>query len=396
MKRGQTEEALGLYDADVKSDQDKLLKLMDRGILLRSAGRFAESNSQFFEAAKIIDMNGYISLAESTATVLVNEKQQTYQGEDFEKVLVHLYLGLNFVSLNQSDEALVETRRVNEILYKMISEAKRPYELNAFARYLGGALFEEDADWNNALVAYRNTLKIDLKLDSYFPILRQDLIRMAKQMGMEQELAEFKKAYGDKIFDEAVQTLRDKMGSVLLLFECGKSPQKFSSRERRVKEGRGGTAIEVVIPIAYYEKRESRIRSALLEVADKKVSTATLNSVETTAISQLKDRMGRAIAKALLSAGVKTGIAAGVGAAVDSKELGILTGIALMLISEADTRSWLLLPAELQVAKLFIAPGKYSAKISYLDQYGNPVESETFELQVKSRKATILQRRKFD
>jgi hypothetical protein len=396
MMRSQSDEALKIYETEVTSEQDKLLKLMDEGILLRTAGKFEESNAKFFQAAKIIDMNGYLDLGEQAVTVLTNEKQQTYQGEDFEKVLVHLYLGLNYLSLKNDDDALVETRRVNEILYKMISEAKRPYELNAFARYLGAVLFEQDNDANDALVAYRNTLKIDPKLDSIFPILRQDLIRMAKVLGLDQELQDFKKQYGENDFNEAIDSLKSKSGAVLLLFESGKSPRKFSSREHRTKEGKGGTTIEVMIPVAYYAKRDSRIRSALLEVDGKKSKTAVLNDIESTAITQLKDRMGRAIAKALLTAGVKAGIATGVGMATKSKELGLLTGLALMLASEADTRSWLLLPGDLQAAKVFVVPGKYEAKISYLDIYGNVVESETFPVTVAPKKTSIIQRRKFN
>ncbi len=399
MRSGQIDDALKSYEKNVTDAKEKLLRLMDEGILFRVAGRFDESNRKFFEAAKMIEMNGYLSLGEQATTLLTNEKQTTYQGEDFEKVLVHLYLGLNFLSLNQFDEALVETRKVNEILFKMISEAKRPYELNAFARYLGGVLFENDKNENDALVAYRNTLKIDPKIASYFPVIKQDLIRMAKLNGMDQELDEFKKEYGRDEFEKALASLKEKKGSILLVFETGKSPKKVSSREtHRTRSRRTGepTLGEVVLPVAYYKKRPYRITSALIEVAGQSAKSAALNSIEDTAIIQLKDRMGRAIAKALLTASVKAGIATGVGIAANSKELGLLTGIALVLASEADTRSWLLLPAELQMAKLFVAPGKYSLKISYQDTYGNTVESETTQIDVKPKQTTILQRRKFD
>jgi hypothetical protein len=396
MRRGQTDEALKLYEAEVTSDKDQLLRLMDEGILFRTAGRFSESNEKFFQAAKVIEMNGYLSLGEQSVTLISNEKQTTYQGEDFEKVLVHLYLGLNFLSLNQYDEALVETRKVNEILFKMISEAKRPYEQNAFARYLGGVLFEQDGNANDALVAYRNTLKIDAKIESYFPVLQQDLIRMAKTMGMNQEVDDFKKTFGNEAYELALQSLKDKAGSILLLFECGKSPRKFSSREHHQKTGRGGSTAEVMVPVAYYDKRPSRIQSALIEVAGKKVKTAVLNSVEATAIKHLQDRMGRTIAKALLTAGVKAGIATGVGMATKSEELGLLTGLALILASEADTRSWLLLPGEFQMAKVFLPAGTYEVKISYLDRFSSPVETESFSVKVTSKKTAIIQRRKFE
>src|SRR4051812_26103548 len=86
MAHGHGEDAVKDYEKNVTSDKEKLLKLMDEGILLRVAEKFEESNQKFFAAAKIIDMNGYVSVGEQAVTLLTNEKQTTYQGEDFEKV----------------------------------------------------------------------------------------------------------------------------------------------------------------------------------------------------------------------------------------------------------------------------------------------------------------------
>src|SRR5690606_14911620 len=134
----------------------------------------------FFEAAKIIELNGYLALDEEGLSLLTNERLTTYQGEDFEKVLVHLYLALNFMALDDWDSALVEARRVNEILYVMKSKGGRPYDDNFFAHYLSGSLFEKDRDFNSALVSYRKTYEAY----STLPFLAQDIVRMLKRLGM--------------------------------------------------------------------------------------------------------------------------------------------------------------------------------------------------------------------
>lgn len=400
MASGEAEEAVKTYEEKVTSDKEKLLKFMDEGILLRVAGKYRESNEKFFEAAKIIEASGYLSLGEQGLTLLTNEKQTTYQGEDFEKVLIHVYLGLNFMQLGEWDSALVETRRVNEILFKMISEAKRPYELNAFARYVGAALFEREGDENDAFVDYKNVLRIDPTLKTRFPIIAQDLMRMAKRLGFGQELEEYQKEFGKAEWEKAQKSLKEKAGSLVLILESGKSPQKFSSREQHYtrREGaRGGTVVEVLLPVAYYKERATRIHSASLEVGGVQAQTAVLNDIEHTAIQHLKDRMGRAIAKALLTAGVKAGIATGIGKATDSAELGLLAGLALFITSEADTRSWLLLPGELQVAKAFLAPGKYSVSLVYKNEYGGTVRTEEISnIEIKADRPTFIQRRVFE
>ena len=157
MSHEEIDRALALYAKEVNSPKDELLRLMDEGVLLRVAKRYEESNQKFLKAAKLIEQNGYISVSEQALTLITNEKQVVYQGEDFEKVLVHVYLALNFVNLENWEAALIETRRVNEILYTMISEAKRPYELNALARYLGGLLFETEGNLNDAYISYGKT-----------------------------------------------------------------------------------------------------------------------------------------------------------------------------------------------------------------------------------------------
>jgi len=388
MRSGKSDEALELYKEKVTRSQDKLLRLMDEGILLRNSGRFAESNQKFFAAAKIIEMNGYVNLMEEATTLLTNERMTTYQGEDFEKVIVHLYLGLNFLAMGSEEAALVETRKVNEIIEVMMSNGRKAYEFNAFARYVGAILFENAGDLNDALVAYRNTLKLDPNLEqSFFPV-KVDMLRMAYRLGMDQEAAEWKKKFGAEADAQAVAANQNKLGSIAVLYEAGKSPLKISSKVRRQAKGREGNIIDVAIPVSHYERRISRAAPLKIKVSNTSVHSTVLNDLETTAIRQLKDRMGRVIAKAIATAAVKAGVGVAAGKATNSKEIGALTALALILLSEADTRSWLLLPANYQVARIYLPAGDYNLEF-------DPA-SAPLKVSVKPSKTTFVQPRSLD
>jgi hypothetical protein len=391
--------ALKIYESDVTRPQDELLRLMDEGILLRTAGQFKESNEKFFAAARLIEGNGYVSLSQEAARLLTDENQKAYQGEDFEKVLVHLYLGLNFLSLNDDEAALVETRRVNEILYQMISEGKKSYELNPFARYLGAMLFEKDKEVNDAFIAYQNTYDINPLQMRRFEVLGVDLVRTAKRLGFDDELSKIETAWGENIVKRGLQSVAEKQGAVALLFEVGKSPQKISEIERRYQKSQSGTMAEVIIPLPVYQRRWTRIHSARLVAEGDESAEAvaqTLYDIEDSAEKFLADRRGRLIARALLSAGVKVGVAAAVGKATDNKDLGALAGLLLLASAQADTRSWLLLPGNLQVAKLFLKPGRYELRIDYLSATGKVVDSELLQpIAVKAFETTFIQRRSF-
>ena len=370
MASGNVDAALNDYKDKVKSAKDRLLFLMDEGILLRVAKRYEESNVQFLEAARIIDMAGYTDLGEEAATLLVNEKQKVYQGEDFEKTLIHAFLALNFIQLKNWDEALVEVRRVNEILFQMISEGKRPYTLNAFASYLGGLLYEKDAQINDALISYNDTLKIDSNLEKSFPVIKLDLMRTNLLMGFQDNFKELELKFGKESAQEAREITKNKSAQVVLIYESGKSPQKYSSREQHSRRAKGGSLVEMTFPVAYYRSRPSLIKKVRLNADSESVVSSVLNDIDATAKKHLEDRMGRAIAKALAQAAVKAGIATGIGMATDSKELGLLAGLALIAMSEADTRSWLLLPENLQVAKLYLKPGRHKLSFDFVDRYG--------------------------
>lgn len=376
MASGNVDEALKAYDKNVRSKNDTLLRLMDEGLLLRVAGRYSDSNEKLFKASEIIERSGYTSVSEQGLTLLTNEKQTVYQGEDFEKTLVHVYLALNFIAMQSWDEALVEARKVNEILYQMIFEGKKPYKQNQFAQYLSALIYEKTGELNSAYVDVKKILKEDPALVQSCSFLQEDLLRMADQMDFHEDFEDFSKKFGSGVAKNVIQNRNRPRSELVLLFQNGKSPRKYSSRERRYKRDQGGSTVEVLIPVAYYRERPYLIHSAVLKIAGQSFKTYVFNHIERTAIQNLKDRMGRVIAKALLTAGVKAGIATGVGVATDSKELGLLAGLALFAMSEADTRSWLLLPAELQVAKARVEPGNYQASLDYYGRRGQFLFSE--------------------
>lgn len=396
MAESRADEALALYEEKVTSEKEALLRLMDEGILLRSAGRYRESNDKLLEAADIIEDSGYLSLGEQGITLLSNEKQTVYQGEDFERVLVHVYLALNFIKIENWSAALVEARKVNEVLLRLINDGTRPYKQNAFARYLSAMIYEKGGEFNSAYIDYKKTFEIEPQLVESFEVLALDLLVNAMRLGFEQDLERYREDFGEELFQEAQKIHQGDYGALVLLFESGKSPRKYSSRERHKTTGKSGNIVDVVLPVAHYKERETRNRRAKLIVGKKVAETHTLSDIESTAIRHLKDRMGRAIGKALLTAATKAGIAVGVAKATNSDELGLLAGLALFAASEADTRSWLLLPEKLQVAKLFLPEGHYDAEVQIINAYGAVADSRNYErIRIQSRDPSFIQLRSF-
>lgn len=160
--------------------RDGLLYLFDIGLSLHAAGKYNESNKYFLQADQLAEIKDYTSLSTEAATLLTSDNIKQYKGEDFENVLISVYLSMNYAFLGNREDALVEARRVNRKLYLMKTDGKRNYKQNAFARYLSAILYEADQEWNDAYLDYKFTA--DLVPD--FPGVGIDQWAMAARLHM--------------------------------------------------------------------------------------------------------------------------------------------------------------------------------------------------------------------
>lgn len=150
------------------------LQTMERALHL--AGNLAESNKVFLFADKFAESQDYHSVSRVTGSMLLNEEMVQYKGDTFEKIFINAFLALNFLELGQLDEALVETRRMNEKYKKLRGEDKKSFELNPFAKYLSALIWEADQKWDDAYIAYSETYALDQTIQT----IKSDLIRLGK------------------------------------------------------------------------------------------------------------------------------------------------------------------------------------------------------------------------
>ncbi|MFN0083499.1 MAG: hypothetical protein ACKVOM_13395, partial [Ferruginibacter sp.] len=161
---------------------------------------------------------------------LLNQMQQAYRGEDFEQFMVHYYKALNYAALGQTEDAVVEARRItlaaNTQNSKFASKDNR-YSNDAFALNLQGMIYEMAGDINNAFIAYRNSADIYLKADDdYYGVkmplqLQKDLLRTATAMGFTGEGQRY-----EKLFNAGYAEKYSVSGELILFLEEGQAPVK--------------------------------------------------------------------------------------------------------------------------------------------------------------------------
>ena len=77
-------------------ERNRLLYLLDYGLVLHISGKHQESIRVFEEAKKIYDQMYTISLSNEATTWLINDNTAPYRGEDFERAMINLFQAMNF------------------------------------------------------------------------------------------------------------------------------------------------------------------------------------------------------------------------------------------------------------------------------------------------------------
>lgn len=353
--------------ADVDS-VDQLIYLFDRGTVRHTAADYERSIKDFLLADKLSEIKDYTNLATEVATIITNDRITQYKGEEFEHVLVSAYLAMNFALLGKRDDAIVECRRVNRKLEMLREQGKRNYDLNAFAQYLSGVMYESDGNWNSAYVDYKRAYRINPKLD----LIRKDLVLGALATGNSADLEKWKREFGitDQQIREELQEKR-KQGSVVLMFQNGFAPEKVNS--------------QIWHELPEYRQRWNRHRAAVLYLNGERVARSELlYDVEKVAIANLQQKYATYILKRAAGVVVREVVGNEIDKRTNNSGLGTLVKIAMTAASQPDLRSWLTLPANFQIARAEVRPGKYKATVRLENINGSEdAEKDLGEIEIR-------------
>lgn len=372
------EKAAAMLDVKAQEEgKDQLLYLFDRGMALQLAGKYKESSSDWLKADRLSEVKDYVSLSAEAGSVIFSDNVKEYKGEDFEKVIINGLLAINYVMLGNLEEALVECRRLNRKLYLYKTQAKKDYEQNPFARYMSAVIWEASGKFEDAYIDYKEVHK----LVPDYPYLKFDLIRLAKRLGRDQDLKKWHAQYGENVETQSAKELK-KQTEIILIYQQGKSAYKRPHPESP--------------RFPKFFARPTQGQSAQVEVDGKIETTQKIYSISDTAIKNFDDAYAGMVAKKMAGIVAKEVIADQV--RQKNEALGFLVWLGLHASDQADLRHWSTLPESIQFARLYVAPGTKTIKISALDSAGKPT-GEVKEFMIENTKAgqkTFLNWRSFN
>jgi hypothetical protein len=340
--------------------------------------------------------------------VVSNDNAIAYEIPSYEQGMLHSYQALNYLYQGSLEDALVEVRRANLVqeralkvnqaildeaqekmaskgisrerlgssypsMDNLIGDVKNGFQ-NAYTFYLSGLLYEAGKQPNDAYIDYKRA--IEIYPDNTY--LQQDVLRLAKQLGMYEDLARFEKKFGQyKIISE------NNTGQVVVIFEQGivkakdevrlnlpafNSNSDFKFFTFALPVYRGGllvlTPINIDIEGLNYQSQEIvRLQSlAAKNLQDQLPGLVTRQAVRLIAKEQVRQKMSKS-----------------------GGDVGNILATLYNIASEkADTRSWSSLPNNVQIMRFNIAKGSQQLTFSYAGK------QEIISIDVAENKTTLI------
>lgn len=399
-----------------RKDADKILYLMERGRVSQLGNDLKSSREDYAAAMKAIEVTedkAKLSLTETAAkgsALLTNDNAIPYVGEAYEHIFLHQFQALNYLFGKDLEGALVEVRRANlaqetaleahdrelaqveeksqqyreqnpdfmqafSAMEAVAGKVKNSFQ-NAYTFYVSGLIYEMSGAPNDAYIDYKKALEI-------FPgnvYVQRDVLRLAKQLGMQDDYERFRKAFAQA----GTQGPSAHEGELVVLFEQGFAPVKM---ETNVGIFVDFHLYKVAFPIYPGQwQAEPALSVYAKDTADKLTplgETSPIVEVQAMASKALQERLPGMLLRQILRVIAKRQMSERTEKALGP--WGRFAADVYNIVSEnADRRSWLTLPNDAQIMRTSLVAGEHRLELN------NGLAREVVPIKVEAGRKTVL------
>jgi hypothetical protein len=343
---GSPEKASEILDKVKKiSKRDRLLFLMEKGLILHHQGLYEKSTSVLLEASGLIEKQEIINVGRQAGSLVTTEWLTEYKGEYSERLWVHTYLMINFLLLHNYEDALVEAKQALQVFEKHPEALSDDF----FTRGLIALCFENLGLNNDAFIEYRKLAEL---MDDPGPVAGK-LYQLGTELGFDEEVEQYKEYIH---VEDPEKVNKSPYAELVLFISQGRAPVKIP----------GNIVIPPSIRFSFprYEDTESSfLNEAIINTSAGSPGDSISTDVGKVIRASFKKRAAMIIAKETARAAAKEAIAQKAG-----NEHDVVAEIALraifFLLEEPDTRSWQTLPAGLEMIRLPLEQADQNMTIS--------------------------------
>jgi uncharacterized protein len=393
-EKGKLENALkNLEGRDGQSaGKTRFIYFANRGLLLSVLGRYEESNA-YFEKAFLFGEDYHRNYVYEAASYFYNPNIVVYRGEDHEHLMVLYFKALNFLKLQQPEQALIECRRLNIRLNQLSDKysSDKKFQRDAFIHNLMGIIYQSSKDYNNAFIAYRNALEIyESDYARLFSLaapdqLKLDLMNTAKWTGFEEEFESYRIKFNmpdytpgqpdaELVFfwhnglapvkaEWNINFFLDKRSENMVIFTNDELGIAFPFKVDEKKEKSDLASIEMLrVAFPKYKERAQYFQSATIIKDSAEFKLQLAEDINQIAFTSLRQRMMLEFSKGLLRAAMKKATEYSVKKEDDG--IGALLGMVNAITEKADTRNWQTLPHSIYYTRVPLNEGQNNIRFS--------------------------------
>ena len=283
---------------------------------------------------------------------ILNESVLKYEGEGYERVLLHAGMALAYLGKNNLSDAEVELRRANALLEREEELYKKEYAAGGLGHFLSAVTYELDGKPDEAYIDYKRMQAKGLGGE----LVGRALVRLAARLDYSEDLREWKQKFG---FEPEKNV---KQASIVVVAAVGLGPYK---RETSLSIPTPNGLFKWAIPT--YVDRLQTIQGVSLGLVggDTQIATVVIEDSARVARENLDDRIAWLAAKSAVRGLMKHELTRQL-----SRNLGghdwdsggaalgwIIGAVATAATERADLRCWQTLPHTWQAAHAFVDPG---------------------------------------
>lgn len=358
-----------LADEDGVAERDRLVALLEGGMIAHVAGRIDESIVYLRRAANLVDELDATFVGEQSLTLVTNDRLARYRGEYAERLWIRTVQMMNHLLLGDVAGAAVEARQAIA-QYERYGE---PLDGDVVTRVLAARTLEAVGERDGAAIEYARAFERGGGSTAGTAAFALD---NAERTGRRTEARSYRAALERAPDGAGVGASGSASGgaSLLLAVSDGLIPRK--------RAGNLFIRPDLRISFPYYATGGPPAPDVRVTIDGRAVPAADVSTrLGSVAETSLGARAKSVAAKQALRVVAKQGL--GQAAAREDQVLGALVDAVLFLLEEADTRGWGTLPATLSLVEVKLAPGRHDVAVT-LGGYGAPRRIELGGLDVRA------------
>jgi uncharacterized protein len=354
-RRGHFDLALKEY-SDPETTGAPFLQWSEAGMVALSAGDWKQATECLGKAAKVVEAREREALVSPEAagelllTWTINETFSAYEGEGYERVMLHASLAFAYLAQGLLDDARVELRQADALLTSEEQLYEKDYRAGGLGHFLSAVAYELAGQPDEAYIDYKRMERTGVGAELYAPALA----RLAQELHFAQDLELWRERY------QAEPQSHEGKASVVVIAGVGLGPYK---RPNTLTIPTGSGVLQWSVPS--YETRPQPLPDVALSVGGAgTVQSVVVEDVARVARENLDDRLVWLAAKSTVRAFLKRELTQEL-AKNDDSGLGWLVGTLFTVATEqADLRAWQTLPNTWQAARVFLEPGTHELDLS--------------------------------